>query len=200
MKSALLPALLVAAAIASPAEAQQAPATQPLGGTAIPGLCLLSREALFANAAVGKAASARLAQLTQEAQAEVEAERRPLDAEIQAFQAEAAKLTPAQRSQREQALQPRVQAVQDKGQLRGREIEATRTKALGQLAGYAQPIIASVYTQHKCGLLIDRNSVLGGNMTGDLTLDVVKGLDAKITTITFNRESLPAQPVASARP
>lgn len=202
MKPVIVSLAFVTASV-SPALAQQeAPAApaQPLGGPAIPGLCMLSREAIYANAAVGKAASARLTQLAKEAQTEVDAERKPLDTEIQAFQAEAAKLTPAQRTQREQALQPRIQAVQTKTQQRAREIEATRTKALGQIAGYAQPVIAQVYTQHKCGLLVDRNTVLGGNMTGDITPDVVKALDAKISTITFNRETLPPQPAAPPRP
>ncbi len=202
MKSVIVSLALIATSV-SPALAQQiAPAApaQALGGSAIPGLCLLSREAIYANAAAGKAASTRLTQLAQEAQTEVDAERKPLDAEIQAFQAEAAKLTPAQRTQREQALQPRIQAVQAKMQQRAREIEATRSKVLGQIAGYAQPVIAQVYTQHKCGLLVDRNTVLGGNMTGDLTPDVVKGLDGKIATITFNRETLPPQPAAPPRP
>lgn len=202
MKSVIVSLALIATSV-SPALAQQiappAPA-QALGGSAIPGLCLLSREAIYANAAAGKAASTRLTQLAQEAQTEVDAERKPLDAEIQAFQAEAAKLTPAQRTQREQALQQRIQAVQAKMQQRAREIEATRSKVLGQIAGYAQPVIAQVYTQHKCGLLVDRNTVLGGNMTGDLTPDVVKGLDGKIATITFNRETLPPQPAAPPRP
>ncbi len=200
MKSVLLSFALVTASV-SPALAQQAvpaaPAAQPLGGPAIPGLCLLSREAIYGNAAVGKAASARLTQLAQEAQTEVDADRKPLDAEIRTFQADAAKMTPAQRTQREQALQPRLQAVQAKTQQRSREIDATRSKALGQIAGYAQPVIAQVYSQHKCGLLVDRNSVLGGNMAGDLTPDVVKGLDVKVTTISFNRETLPAQPAAT---
>ncbi|WCM25945.1 OmpH family outer membrane protein [Sphingomonas sp. QA11] len=183
---------------AIPASAQQgsAPAAAPLGGTAIPGLCMLSREAIFINAAVGKAATARLQQLAGDAQAEVAAERKPLDADLQAFQAEVAKLTPAQRSQREQMLQPRLRAVQAKAQLRGREIEATREKAMATIADYAQPVIAQVYTQRKCGLLVDRNSVLGGNLANDLTADVVRGLDAKVTTISFNRETLPVQPAA----
>lgn len=36
-------------------------------------------------------------------------------------------------------------------------------------------------------------------MANDLTADVVKGLNAKITTITFNRETLPAQQPVTAR-
>lgn len=188
--------LVLTAFLVAPAAAQQtpppAPTAQLLGGPVVPGVCMLSREAIYANAAIGKAASARLTQIGQETQAELDAERKPLDADLQAFQAEAAKLTPAQRTQREQALQPRLQIIQAKTQQRSREIEATRTKALAQIAGHAQPVIAQVYTQRKCGLLVDRNSVLGGNMANDLTADVVKALDAKITTITFNRETLPA--------
>ncbi len=76
VRSLLLPALLLST---TPAMAAQtvggagaapppAPAAQPLGGPVVPGVCLLSREAVFANAAVGKAASARLAELASIAQ------------------------------------------------------------------------------------------------------------------------------------
>lgn len=194
MKSVFFLAPLSSLILALPAIAQVAPVTQPLGGPEIPGLCLLSRQAIYANAAVGKAASARLAQIAQDVQVEMDAERKPLEADMQTFQTDAAKMTPAQRTQRQQALQPRIKALQDKTQLRSQEIEATREKALANIANAAQPVIAQVYTQHKCGMLMDRNSVLGGNMANDLTADVVKGVDAKITTISFNREVLPPQP------
>lgn len=180
---------------ATPALAQ-APTTQTLGGNPVAGVCLLSREAIFANAKVGAAASARLQQLTQEAQVEVETDRKTLDVELKAYQAEQAKLTPAQRQAKEQVLTPRVQAMQTKAQQRSREIEATREKVLGLISTAAQSVIAQAYKAKNCGLLVDRNSVLGGNLTNDLTPDVVKGLDATITTISFNREVLPAAPIA----
>ena len=107
---ALLPFLSL---IAAPAIAQTSPpAQQGLGGTPVPGVCLLSREAIFANAKVGVAATARLKQLTDQAQAELDAERKPLDAEIQALQTEATKLTPERRRVREAALAPRLTAIQ----------------------------------------------------------------------------------------
>jgi len=183
--------LLAAAGVAAPALAQT-PSAPSLGGTAVPGVCLLSREAIFANAKVGVAASTRLQQLTQEAQAEVETDRKALDVDLKTYQAEQAKLTPAQRQDKEQALSPRVQAMQTKAQQRSREIEATREKALGQISTAAQPVIAQAYKAKSCGLLVDRASVLGGNLANDLTPDVVKGLDAALSTINFNREVLPA--------
>lgn len=202
MKSVLILSAIAASALPGRIPAQTpapaAPVAQPLGGPVVPGLCLLARQAVFANAAVGKAATARLQQLAQQAQAEVDTDRKPLDTDLKAYQAEAPKLTPEQRATREQALAPRVKALQDKTQLRTREIEATREKAMAQIATYAQPIIAQVYTTHRCGLLLDRDGTLGGNMANDLTAEVVKGLDAKITTIQFNRETLTAAP-ATAR-
>lgn len=173
-----------------PAQAQ-APAQQPgLGGNPVTGICLLSREAIFANAKAGIAASTRLKQISDAAQAEVDAERKPVEAEVKAFQVDAAKMTPAQRQTREQALSAKLQPIQAKAQQRSREIEATRTKAMDRIATEAQPVIAQVYKARNCGLLLDRNSVLGGNLTNDLTPGVVQGLDAKLSTITFERETV----------
>lgn len=180
--------------LASPVAAQTAAPSgnQGLGGPVIPGICLLSREAIYANAAIGKAAAARLQQLAGEVQAEIEAERKPVEAELKAFRAEAAKLSAEQRAARDQALAARLQPIQAKAQLRSQEIEATRAKAMQRIADEAQPVIAAVYQQKKCGLLFDRNSALGGNFANDLTADVVRTLDAKISTISFDRETLSA--------
>lgn len=195
--------LMVAGALPATSAAAQtaptsAPASQPLGGPLIPGVCLLSREAIFANAKVARAANERLQQLATEAQAEVDAERKPVEEEVKKFQAESARLSPEQRTQREQALNARLQPLQAKAQLRAREIEATRTRALGRISDEAQPVIAQVYRAKNCGLLLDRGSVLGGNFGNDLTPATVQALDAKTSTITFNRETLPPAPAAPA--
>ncbi len=183
-----------ALAVASPAFAQPAPAAQSLGGPAVPGVCLLSREAVFANAAAGKAASTRLADLTRAAQAEVETERQPIETELRALEGQPD--SPARR-QKAEALEGRWQTLQQKAAHAGREIEATRAKAMERIANEAQPVVAQAYTAKKCGLLLDRGSALGGNFANDLTADVVKGLDARLATITFERERLPQAAAAS---
>lgn len=171
--------------------ATPAPQAQPLGGPVVAGVCLLSREAIFANAAVGRAASARLAELTQAAQAEIDQQRVPLEAEARGLEGQPDN---AQTQQRRQQLAARWQALQQLAAHNSREIEATRAKALEQIATEAQPVIAQVYGQRKCGLLFDRTSALGGNFANDLTADVVRGLDARVQTLTFERERLPQQP------
>lgn len=192
-----LAAFVLAIVPGAAAFAQSSDANPPLGGPVVSGVCLLSREAIFANAKVGKAASARLKQLADQAQSEIDAERKPIDADVQAYRSQAASLTAEQRQTREQALQQRLQKVQTDQAQRGRQLEATRIKAMGQIAQYAQPVIAETYRTKSCGLLLDRNAVLGGNMGNDLTPLVVQGLDAEITTISFNLEQVPTSSGAS---
>lgn len=194
---AALTQTLVLAAVASaavPAVAQQA--AQPLGGPVIPGVCLLSREAVFANAAAGKAASARLQELAAAAQTEIEAERQPLEAELRALESQPDN---AARRQRAEALAGQWQTLQQKAAHAGQEVEATRVKAMERIANEAQPAIAQVYATKSCGLLLDRNSALGGNFANDLTAEVVQALDSRLSTITFERERLPQAAAQPAR-
>ncbi|MEO0030987.1 MAG: hypothetical protein RIS94_745 [Pseudomonadota bacterium] len=179
----------------------QAPApagAQGLGGPVVPGVCLLSREAVVANSKVGVFAGARIKQLAQEAQAEIDAQRKPLDAEAAALRAQAGKLSPDQRRAQEKALADKFAPIQAKADLRSREIERTRTKAVETISAQAQPVIAAVYKDKGCGLLFDRNVALGGNFANDLTAAVVSALDAKVTTLDIQRENL-AQTAPTAR-
>jgi Skp family chaperone for outer membrane proteins len=180
--------------------AQASTGNMPLNGPAVAGVCYLSREAIFANAKVGQAASARLKQLAQQAQSQIDAERAPIDTDVQAYRAKSASLSADQRQSQEQALAQRMQGLQADQQTKARQLEATRAKAMDQIAQYAQPVIASAYTSKNCGVLFDRNAVLGGNMTNDLTPAVVQALDAKITTISFNLEPAPAANTGSSTP
>jgi Skp family chaperone for outer membrane proteins len=196
---------VVAIAVCALAAAASVPAQTPaaagptLGGPAIQGICLLSREAIFARSKVGLAASARLDQLAKQAESEIAAERKPIDTDVQAFRQQAASMKPDERQSRDAALGQRIQAAEAHRELLSREIEATRVKALARIGETAQPVIADVYKTKGCGLLLDRGAVLGGNMANDLTAGVVQGLDAKITTITFERENLPAGPAGKAQ-
>jgi Skp family chaperone for outer membrane proteins len=69
----------------------------PLGGPAIAGVCLISQPAVFSNSKAGQAASARLKQLSDQAQAEIDAERAPIEADAKAIDADA-KLKPADKA------------------------------------------------------------------------------------------------------
>lgn len=191
-RSLLAAALLAAAGLSlAPVAPVHAAATEALGGNPVPGVCMLSREAVFAQSRVGQAASQRLNQLAAQARSELNDEGQPLNADVQAFQQKAATLSEAQRKQQGEALQQRMDALRTQASELGERIQLTRAKAMEQIGRYAQPIVASAYAAHHCGLLLDRDSVLGGNTTNDLTSDVVAGLDRTITTISFDLAPLP---------
>jgi len=200
----VLYASLLAAASSGAAESTAPPlravseSTQ-LGGPAVPGACLLSREAVLENAKVGQAATARLQQLAAQAQEQINKDRKPLDTELEELQKRAAKLDPNERRKLEQDISARLEPLRIRADQLSREIEATRLKVVERISMEAQPVIASAYKDKGCGLLIDRNIVLGGNFSNDLTAAVVAGLDARITTISFEREVLPVPAARAAR-
>ena len=190
MKPLLLGVLASALASAHPMTAPPPQADFGLGGNAVPGVCLLAKPAVLEHSKIGIAATTRLEQIARDAQAEIAAARAPIEADRKAYQADGAKLTAAQRQQREHAIAERVQALEQMARQRAREIEATRRKAQLRILSEMQPVVEHAYQARGCGLLIDRASVLGGNMANDLTPSVLQGLDARITTISFDRESV----------
>lgn len=192
LSRSLLVASLIAASGLSMAPVTSARAAEQLEGNPVPGVCLLSREAVFAQAKVGQAASKRLGELAEQARGQLANQRKPLATDIQSFQQKAASLSEAQRKQQGSALQKRMQTFQAQAGELNQRIELTRSKAMQQIGKEAEPLVASSYKSHHCGLLLNRDAVLGGNMTNDLTGDVVQGLDRKITTISFNLEPLPS--------
>ncbi len=195
-RSALAAALVVAAGL-SVVPVQPAHAADQLGGSPVAGVCMLSREAVFAQSKVGKAASARLSQLAEQASTQLSNQRKPLDTDIQAFQQKASTLSEDQRKQQGAALQQRMQTFQSQASEQNERIQLTRAKVMQRIGQEAQPVVAASYQKHGCGLLLNRDAVLGGNTTNDLTSDVVQGLDAKLTTISFNLEPLPAKGAAN---
>jgi Skp family chaperone for outer membrane proteins len=191
LRSSLVASLIVATGLCV-APVSSARAAEDLGGNAVAGVCLLSREAIFAQAKVGQAASERLGQLTEQTRSQLVDQRKPLDADIQSFQKKQQSLSEAQRTQEGAALQLRMQTFRTQAGELNQRIQLTRAKAMQRIGQEAEPLVTSSYKSHHCGLLLNRDAVLAGNMANDLTADVVQGLDRKITTMTFNLEPLPS--------
>ncbi|NII11281.1 OmpH family outer membrane protein [Oleiagrimonas sp. C23AA] len=183
--------VLAAAAGLSLAAVMPAQAQQSLGGNAVPGVCMMSRQEVIGTSKVGQAADARLKQLAENARQQLDKDREPLRKDIQAFQSKAGSMSEAERKKQGQALQERMQHFQQKAHDLGERVQLTRGKVMQRIGNDAEPVVQQVYKQHHCGLLLDRDSVLGGNMSHDITDDVVKGLNAKTKTISFNLEPLP---------
>lgn len=187
-------------AMSTGALAQTAPAAPAIShGAPIAGVCIFSSQRAVGSSAVGQAVDVRLKTIIQQVNAELTGERTALDNEAKALDAKKATLDQGALEQQAAALQVKANAWQRKGQLRQKEVEATEQKALARVYQELDPAIKQVYQQRTCGMLVDRESVLLANPAMDITDSVVAALDARIKTLTFDRERLD-QPVAGAQP
>lgn len=187
---------VVALALATSASAQTAPAAAAPAapaithGPALPGVCIFSSQGAVGNSLVGKAVDARLKTIIQQVNAELTAERTGLDNEAKALDAKKATLAQDALEQQAAALQVKANAWQRKGQLRQKEVETTEQKALQRVYQEMDTPIRQVYQAQKCSILFDRESVMLANPAMDITGAVVAALDARIKTLTFDRERL----------
>ncbi|KQY28158.1 outer membrane chaperone Skp [Caulobacter sp. Root1455] len=184
---------LAALATASGAFAQAAPpaAAPPIShGAPIAGVCIFSSQRAVATSQVGKAVDARLKAIIAQVNAELTAERTSLDNDAKALDAKKATLDQSALEQQAAALQVRANAWQRKGQQRQREVEATEQKQLARVYQELDPAIRQAYQAKTCSILIERESVLLGNPAMDITDAVVTAVDARIKTLTFDRERL----------
>ena len=185
----------------APARPAGAPVTQ---GAPIAGLCVFSDQEVLATSTVGKAVVARLQQIGQQANAELQTEQTTLQNDAKALEGQRGTLDQSTLERRAADLQVRDNALQRKAQQRQRELQLTEQQAVGRVYNEMDPIVRDAYQKKGCALLVNRQAlVLPPNPTMDITNQVTAALNAKITTLTFDRARLdqPAPAAAAgARP
>jgi Skp family chaperone for outer membrane proteins len=169
-------------------------------GPPIPGMCVFSAQAAIVDSAVGKAYLQRLQQLGTQVNAELTADQNAIRTDAQTLDTQKATLGQDVYDQRRLALQQRVTALQRKAELRQREMDATDQKAQARVISEMQPLVGQVYAQRNCSTLMDGQVVLISNPAMNITEDVVKLLNGKITTFPFDREHLDQTQTAAATP
>jgi outer membrane protein len=183
MLTAFAPVLVQAQAAASPPAA-------PLTGPAVPGVCVLSLEAVVATSTVGKYVSTRLQQLNQAASAEISADATSLQNDEKALEAGRASLSNEQLQQRAAALQGRENDLNRTVQIRREEMSQTEQKAQQRILQESSPIFQEAARAHNCSVVLGGTAVLAAEPAMDLTPTVVAGLNAKITQFEFDRVHL----------
>jgi Skp family chaperone for outer membrane proteins len=173
--------------------------TAPAITANLPGICVLSREALIGGSTVGKYVQTRMGQLSNQVNAELSGEQTALQADAKALEAKKATLQPAQYQQQGEALQQRAQALQQKAQQRDRELQATEQKAISRVFQEATPLVGDVVKAKSCAVVLDAQSILAANPTMDVTPGVVTALNAKFTQFEFERERLDGQAAPQQR-
>ena len=168
-------------------------------GPAAPGVCVLSVEGAVGNSTVGANVSTRLQQLASQAAAELTSLRTGIENDAKALDGQKATLDPTTFEQRQAQLQVRANDYQRKAQQRDQELQATEQKQLGRVQQELEPLIAQVYQQKGCSVLLNRQAVVLASPAMDITPQVIAALNAKLTQLTFDRERLD-QPAPGAAP
>jgi Skp family chaperone for outer membrane proteins len=187
---------LASLAVASAASAQAPAASSgPASGPALPGVCVFFRDEALATSTAGKGLQTRMNELKAQVTAELNPEAQTLQSEEQALQS-----TPKeQQAAKAGALRNQIGAFQQKEQLRSQELQATMQKQISVIGQAMEPIVESVYGEHKCSILLERGQVYFENPEMDITPVVVQRLDARLPSVpAFSRESLSQQGTASA--
>ncbi len=190
----------LAQAAAAPRPAAAAPAATVPAGPVIPGVCVFYQDQVLGTSAVGKYVAQRWGQLRAQAAAEVSAEQTALETEGKTLEGQKTSISTDVYQQRALSINQRFEALQRKADLRSRELEATRQKAVGRISTEIAPLLTQVYGSRGCGLMVERTGVYFFNPAMDVTSDVTKLLDGKITQFQFDRERLDQQPQGAAAP
>jgi Skp family chaperone for outer membrane proteins len=192
--------LVPASAVAQPAAAPPAPIRQ---GPPIAGYCVFSINQVLGGSKVGQAVVARLKVLGSQVSAELQPEADSIRTDERALEAQQASLDAATLQAKRANLELRATNFEKREQLRQQEMQATQQKQFAVVLKELDPVMRDLYQQHSCSVLIDGDQ--GGvrlvNPAMDLSPQAVTGLDAKIQTLTFDREHLdqPGAAPAAAR-
>ena len=179
----------------SSAAAPASPSAEPPlpQGPTITGLCVYSNAQALGQSSVGKAYATRMQQLQAQAAAEISGQQIQLQTQEKALVAKRATLSQEQFGQQAQPLQAQEQALNQTADARTRDLRYTAARQQQRLAAVLEPLVRVSYEQHHCSVLLNGDSVMAANRDMDLTQEVVNSLNGKMTTITFDRETAPAQ-------
>ena len=190
MKALIIAATAAASLLATAASAQQAPANP---GPVIPGVCVYYNARLLAQSSAGQAVEARMQQLAQEVQGELQPYATAIQSDAQQLQASGSSLPADQLQQRRQALQQRAQEAQQLESTRENELRYTLGMQRQAITEAVSPILTALYQEKGCGLLLDRESVFMMNPAMDVTDLAIQRLNTALPTLSFNRMPVPAQ-------
>ena len=153
----------------------------PPGALPDPVVVVLDRAALLGASTVGQDINRQMQAFTNAARDRLAGERRALENEARALQAEG--VTEAERAKRLPGLQAREQRFMAASGREENILKATMAAAHAEVGKAMGPIIADITKQRGVNMVLDRAAVmLSPTPDFDITPEVIKALDAKMPT------------------
>jgi len=164
-----------------------------------PIILVVNQAKIIAESKAGKDLNEKARQLNESIQAELKKESEAIRKEEEEIKQMQAMFTPEVREQRVERWKKRVQDYQISSQRLQAEWEQTVVKSRrDELVTAVEPIYQDIIKERGATIMVDRSTLIYASPDVDVTSEVIKRLDDKITTVKFERVTFEqAQPEAS---
>jgi Skp family chaperone for outer membrane proteins len=159
---------------------------------AAPVIVIVNTEQIFAQSKVGQSVRTQLQTLAAKIQADGKKGEAAIQAEAKKLSQQRSLLSEADFQKKVQALEQKQGEFQQTMRRKGQELQLAGNKARNDVEQAIRPIFADVMKMNGANILLDQSVVLAGGVDLDVTEEVLKQLDAKLTTLTVKPITLPA--------
>jgi len=159
---------------------------------------VMDYERVLTTSVAGRDVEAKLRQIAEQMQAELQPEQTAVQTEAQALQTVTRGQTQEQiqrnssLNQRVTAFNTRAEAFRAQQVTRARDLEFTRQQAVNEFNRQVEPIVTEVMNARRAGVVVDRASVQMMADGVDATADIISRLDQRVRTINVTRQTAPA--------
>ena len=150
---------------------------------------IVNSEQLFAQSKVGISVRAQIQEQATKLKAESDKAETSLRAEAKKLGEQRGLLKEEDFAKKVQAFQVKEESTQRSLQAKSQALQLGANVARSQVEAAVRPIFADILKSHGANILLDQSVVLAGGVDLDVTAEVVKALDAKITTVKVSPQS-----------
>lgn len=159
---------------------------------AAPVIVIVNTEQIFAQSKVGQNVRSQLQTMANKIQSDGKKGEAAIQAEAKKLGEQRSLLSEADFQKKVQALEQKQGEFQQTMRRKGQELQLGSNKARADIEQAIRPIFADVMKKNGANILLDQSVVLAGGVDLDVTAEVLKELDAKITTLVVKPVSVPA--------
>ncbi len=175
-------------------------AAQPAAFAQGTSVIVIDQARIMRDSAGGQDIQTKLQAIGAQMQTELQPEAQALETEGQSIEARTANMTREAVAQdatlrgQIEAYARKVQAFQQKRQVRAQELQLTERAAWAQFFQELEPVLQEVVDESGAQLLVDRSNTIFATPAIDKSEAVIEKMNARLPTINVTRQRLPEQP------
>lgn len=146
-------------------------------------ILIVNTEQIFSQSKVGQSVRTQIQEQAKKVQAEGKKGEDALQAEAKKLSEQRALLSQQDFGKKVQALEQKQAELQKRMQQKSQELQLGSNQARSEIEAVIRPIFADVMKKNGATILLDQSVVLAGGVDLDVTAEVLKQLDAKLTTV-----------------